>query len=431
MEKIQRLLLLLAAAILIGSGCQGKPSAVAVDSPQVQHIGRLADTAHYFERQGNVKAAMEYHKRAMQKSKEYGLPEHEAKSLVHIAGLLKKDNAGESLKYLGRALAIAERINGHELKADIYLAMAGIYKQQENYREALSALEMHQKLLERTFAKSRAMEVAHVEAQGVRKMERYIYLNVLVGIVLFAMVLVVFSFRTRRLNRALRSSNTIKDKLFSIIGHDLRGPAGGIMEALNMVDAGVLTEAEEKEVIGLLKKQSRSFNETLHTLLSWASTQMHGAGTKMVNFDPKPIIQKSLDVLDGQARQKNIKINVDVPERLSVFADPNHIDFIIRNLLSNAIKFSHPQSEIDIVAKSEDQLVIISIADHGIGIPEGKQKHFSLLSSIESSFGTQGETGTGLGLMLSKEFIQENKGRIWLKSMENIGTTFFVALQKK
>ncbi|MHB1177991.1 MAG: ATP-binding protein [Daejeonella sp.] len=429
MGKIQKFLLLLTAIAMV-VGCQVQPVTAPIDSPKVQHIRKLTDTARYYEGEGNVKAALEYHKRALQKSKDYGLPGYEAKSLVHIAGILKTDDAEQSLEYLRRALVIAEGINGHELKTDIFLAMSGIYKQQENYQEALKALEAHQKLLARTFAKNRGREIAHIEAEGQRKLERYIYLIVIIFVVLAAILLSVFFFRTRRLNKQLKSSNKIKDKLFSIIGHDLRGPAGGIMDALNMVDAGVLTDAEEKEIIGLLKKQSYSFNETLNTLLSWASTQLHGADTKMAQFDPGKLIQKSVDVLAGQASQKNIKINVNTPEGLSVFADPNHIDFIIRNLLSNAIKFSHANSSIDIVVRSEEQQVIISVADYGIGIPEEKQKQFSLSSNMDSSFGTKGEKGTGLGLMLSKEFIRANQGELWLRSLEKEGTTVFLALQK-
>jgi signal transduction histidine kinase len=430
MVTFKNFLILLAAIVMVGSGCQGQPAPVPIDSLQLQHIRRLTDSARHHEGKGNSTAALEYYKQALQKSKDYGLPEHEAKSLVHIAGILKADNADQSLEYLRKALVIAERINGHELKRDIFFAMSGIYKQQENYQEALKALEAHQKLLARTFDNNKAREIKHIEAEAQRKLERYIYLILIIFVVFVIIVLSIFFLRTHRLNKELKSSNKIKDKLFSIIGHDLRGPAGGIMDALNMVDAGILTNAEEKEIIGLLKKQSYSFNETLNTLLSWAATQLHGADTKMAQFDPGQLIQKSFDVLAGQARQKNIKINFQTQEKLSVYADPNHIDFIIRNILSNAIKFSNENSTIDVVAESEDQHVIISVADHGVGIPEEKQKQFSRVSNMESSFGTKGEKGTGLGLMLSKEFIKANHGKLWLKSVENEGTTVFLALQK-
>jgi len=421
--------LLLIAIILIVSGCNGQPAPHTVN-PQIEHVQKATRIARDFEDKGDTKTAIKYHKHALKKSEEYSLPEYQARSLINIAGILKNDSAGESLEYLRKALDIAEQINSHELRANIFLAMSGIYKQQENYREALNALSEHQKLLSRTFASNQAKELAHIEAEGRRKLERYTYLIIIIFVILSALLLAAYYFRTAKLNKDLQSSNKIKDKLFSIIGHDLRGPASGIMGALEIIDSGILSNEEEREIIRLLKKQSLSFNDTLNTLLSWASTQLKGANTEMTHFDPRVMIQKSLDILEGQAREKNITFNVQAPDGLSVNADPNHIDFIIRNLLSNAIKFSHENSEIDISVKEEDKQIIIAILDHGIGIPEAKQKRFSVFSGMESTFGTKGEHGTGLGLMLSNEFIRENKGRIWLKSMENIGTTFFVALQK-
>lgn len=409
-------------------GCNGQTA--PIDTPQHQELKQILDSAHQAEQQGNAEAAMHYHKRVLQRSRDFGMPEQEARALVKIAMLLKNKDAGASLQHLKSALEISERIGHHELKTDILLAMTEVFKQQENYKEALLALEAHQKLLQATLAKNKAHEIARIRSAEAAKLERYVFISIIVIVLLIATAMAMYFTRTNKLNKELRASNLIKDKLFSIIGHDLRGPAGGIMEALDMIDSGILNEAEQKEILSLLKKQSRSFNETLNSLLSWASTQLQGAETRKASFQLKTIIQKSLDVLEGQARQKKLAIRDHIPDKLFVLADMNQVDFVIRNLLSNAIKFSFENSTIEVDASEKDDQIVISVSDHGVGIPPAKQKLFAATSNyMESSFGTKGEPGTGLGLMLSKEFLLANNGRMWLESTEGKGTTVFVALQ--
>lgn len=417
--------------VLIAIGCNGQSPPVRPDSPNVQSIERLTSSARMLAAKGDKKTALKYHKQALQKSRSFGLPEQEAKALVGIASLLRNEDANQSLEYLKSALSIAERLNSHELKADIYLAIADVYKQQENYREALTALESHQKLLDHIFIKSRQLAIEKLKSEEKRRLEHLILITVIIAVTLAAGITTFYISRKNALNKELTSSNQIKDKLFSIIGHDLRGPAGGIMEALDMIDAGILDQEEEKEIIGLLKKQSKSYNETLNSLLQWASTQLNGAQTHKKEFDPKVIMFHSLEVLKGQASQKKIQINMNVPDGLVVTADPDHFEFIFRNILSNAIKFSNEEENIDVNVIEKDKQVILSIADHGIGIPEDKQKLFQTsASSMESTFGTNGEKGTGLGLMLCKEFVIANNGRLWLDSKSGEGTVFHVSLPK-
>ncbi|TDQ06931.1 ATP-binding protein [Pedobacter metabolipauper] len=426
MFKLKFLFLWLFAGI-ITIGCSAKEQPVQIDTPQVQQIKQLRNLALHQESKGDSDAAMDLHKKALMKSRIFGLQEQEARSLVEIARLLKNDDADESLKHLQNALRIAEGLNRHELKANIYFAIAGIYKQQRNYREALSALEAHQALLVRVFTKNKEDSIRHVKDVEERRLERYMLLTVIAFIMLTALVLAFYYIRTSRLNKALQSSNKIKDKLFSVIGHDLRGPAGGIMVALDMLGTGMLNENEEQEIIVLLKKQSQSFNETLNALLSWASTQLNGAETHITEFDPLLVINKAIATLEGQATQKNILLKVSASDHLTAIADPDHFSLIIRNILSNAIKFSHLDSTIEIDLELKGKFVVVKIADHGVGIPDEKKKHFLISGNhMESSFGTSGEKGTGLGLMLTKEFVRVNKGHIWLESYVGKGTTFFI-----
>ncbi|MEO3402853.1 HAMP domain-containing sensor histidine kinase [Mucilaginibacter sp. CAU 1740] len=409
------------------TGCQGQTPA-PVDSAHVNTYKQFTDSAKRFAAGQDTDKALYYHKKALAHARRHGLHEHEARALVHIALLLKGQRSDQSLAYLNGALQIAEGLDKPELCADILKAISSVYKQQQNYKESLAALEAHQKLLQAVFEKSRKKEAEHLRADAIRTRERTIGLTVTIALALLTGIFAYYYRSTRRLNKALAKSNQIKDTLFSIIGHDLRGPAGGIMQALEMVDAGLLDEEEQKEVISLLKQQSRTFNETLNTLLNWASAQLKGAQPKVASINAMDAIQRSLDLLKAQAAVKAVRIKQPDANGLTVLADSDQFDFVVRNLISNAIKFSYPGGEIDITAEKKADEAVIAVHDNGQGIPADKQRELFEEGRLNSTFGTKGEKGTGLGLMLSLDFIRANGGRIWCQSREGSGTTFFVSL---
>jgi signal transduction histidine kinase len=409
------------------SGCKGQ-STTTTDTTHATTHKNITDSAKAYALKRDTVKALHHHKRALSHARNHGLQEHEAHTLMHIGLLLKGQDTNQSLSYLENALRIAERLNKHELRANIMLAKSSIYKQQQNYKESLNALESHQKLLQDVFKKNKAEETAKLRAEEIRQRERAIFLTVMISLTILIAIFAFYYRRTKRLNKALFQSNQIKDTLFSIIGHDLRGPAGSIMQALEMVDAGLLNEQEEKEVIKLLKQQSRSFNETLNTLLSWAAAQLKGAEPHITSVDAMMTIRKSLDLLMAQAAVKDVKINWPNGRDLSVLADRDQLDFVIRNLLSNAIKFSYPGGQIEITTEQQDNSAVIAVHDHGKGIPADKQHQLFTEGRLSSTFGTKGEKGTGLGLMLSWDFIRANHGRIWFNSKEGNGTTFYISL---
>lgn len=408
-------------------GCRGQTGPQA-DTLHVAAYKNTTDSAKAFAQQRDTVKALYYHKKALAHARRYGLHEHEARSLVHIALLLKGQRSDESLAYLNSALQIAEQLHKPELRADILKAISSVYKQQANYKESLAALEAHQQLLRQVFDKGRQQQAERLRAEENRTRERAVWLTGLIALALLSGVFAFYYRRTRQLNKALSTSNQIKDTLFSIIGHDLRGPAGGIMQALEMVDEGLLDEQEEKAVISLLKQQSRSFNETLNTLLSWAAAQLKGAQPHAVSVNTMDTIQRSLDLLKAQAAAKNIRIHLPEAPAVSVLADSDQFEFVVRNLLSNAIKFSYPGGEIDITTEKQADAAVIAVHDNGKGMSADQQRELFAAGRFNSTYGTNGEKGTGLGLMLSRDFIRDNGGRIWFNSQEGAGTTFFVQL---
>ena len=148
-----------------------------------------------------------------------------------------------------------------------------------------------------------------------------------------------------------------------------------------------------------------------------------------VDFELKTIVQKNIDVLGNQAKDKGITIQDNTPKNLTAHADPDHFDFVIRNLLSNAIKFTYPSGNISIGARAEaNGYVTCWVQDDGIGISEEKQQEF-LNANLQVSYGTSGEKGTGFGLLLSKEFVKANGGKMWLTSVEGQGSIFYFSLK--
>jgi len=143
-------------------------------------------------------------------------------------------------------------------------------------------------------------------------------------------------------------------------------------------------------------------------------------------FSAKAVIRKNIGLLAPSAARKDILICDETPEDAELYADPNHFDFIIRNLLSNAIKFTREQGRIHIRRSFADGAVVYCVSDTGIGISKEKQEAFSK-TGLPVVFGTKGEKGSGLGLLLIKEFVTAGGGRIWLTSKEGVGSDFYVA----
>lgn len=232
------------------------------------------------------------------------------------------------------------------------------------------------------------------------------------------------------INVQLTASNTTKDRLFSIIGHDLRGPFNGIIGISNYLkeDYSELTDAERLEMISAIEKSSNNLYNLLSNLLSWAMSQQ---GT--LTFTPEKIhltetMHQAVDALKGNIEDKNIRVELEVPD-IEMIADSNQLQTIIRNLLSNAIKFSQEGGTVSLVcAKIEHDQVEIKVIDHGIGMPGDVRERLFKSSEMKSQPGTNNEHGTGLGLIIVRDFIDIASGTIEVQSAIGEGTTFVIHL---
>ena len=234
-------------------------------------------------------------------------------------------------------------------------------------------------------------------------------------------------------NLKLTELNKSKDKFFSIIAHDLRGPFGGLQqigELLWLNKNKISDEKREKLTQALYQNSKNTFN-LLDNLLKWASANAGLIIYEPSKLDLHKIVLNNLHLFNSQARLKNLTLSCNFDRELFVYADSDMIDTVIRNIISNAIKFTPNGGEIEIILNKVDKIkntCTIAIVDNGIGMAKDSQLNVFEIDATVSTLGTDNENGTGLGLKLCKEFLTINKGTIWIETNENKGTVVFISL---
>lgn len=225
----------------------------------------------------------------------------------------------------------------------------------------------------------------------------------------------------------LEMMNAEKDKLFSIISHDLRSPLALTQQYFSALKEVEMDNEERQELEKELVTNLTNAEDLLNNLLNWAKNQMQSAAPQIKKINLNHLLQKKIEVFQNIAFKKDILLTININQNIVVKADMDMLRLIIRNLLNNAIKFTPAGGKIELTANAQDNDCIISIKDNGIGIPADKQRDiFSLKAN--STYGTENEKGTGLGLVLCKDYTLLQNGKIWFTSSEGVGTTFFVSL---
>ncbi|MCX6158881.1 MAG: ATP-binding protein [Ignavibacteriae bacterium] len=231
----------------------------------------------------------------------------------------------------------------------------------------------------------------------------------------------------------LRELNAAKDKFFSIIAHDLKNPFMGILGFTEILSNsfGQYDDAEKQKMISFIKRSAESAYKLVENLLEWSRIQIGVAKAEPLQTDISILINESITSLKDVVHAKNIKIITTVQNETYVYADEEMIKTIIRNLLTNAIKFSHPDGYIKITAEEQTENLKLSITDKGTGIRKDLLENLFRIDKSITTKGTLGEKGTGLGLILCKEFAEKNNGQIVVSSIEKEGSTFSVILPKE
>lgn len=230
--------------------------------------------------------------------------------------------------------------------------------------------------------------------------------------------------------KELQELNATKDKFLSIIAHDLKNPFNAIIGFSNLMlqNFNELDDETFHKGLKTIESASNRAYKLLENLLLWSQNQ-----TGRIQFNPEKFnltkhIKESLSMVESAAINKEIRIVTDIKKAYPVFADKNMIDLILRNLISNAIKFSHKGGKINLKVTKLDHELHVSVSDNGVGISPERQTAIFEIDKRSNTLGTDNEQGTGLGLLLCKDFVNWHGGRIWVESTPGKGSTFTFSL---
>jgi PAS domain S-box-containing protein len=236
----------------------------------------------------------------------------------------------------------------------------------------------------------------------------------------------------RRVNARLEQTLADKDKFFAIIAHDLRSPFIGFLSFIRLMVGHIENMSQEdiRKLAEDMKGSAENLYNLLNNLLDWARMQRG-----LTPFEPQPqplstLIRGTLELIEPSARQKSIALHCLVPEHISILADHPMLSTVVRNLLFNAVKFTQRDGEVSITAEQDEETVRISIRDTGVGMDEAVLCSLFALDRRTCLRGTEGERGSGLGLLLCKEFVEKHGGRIWVESEPGQGTIFSFTLPR-
>ena len=236
-----------------------------------------------------------------------------------------------------------------------------------------------------------------------------------------------------RQNYELRATISNRDKMYSVIAHDLRSPMASIRMVLNLVVASMSPDIIGPELFELLDKANRESEEVhdlLDNLLKWTKSQTGRLNVVLQDFDLNDVIPGVVDIFDMIVQTKRIKLEYQgTSSPLVVRADNDMLKTVVRNFLSNAIKFSPEDSTIEIIMREEGDFARVSVRDHGVGIAADRID--SIFHKGETTYGTGGEEGSGLGLQLCQDFARKNGGDVMVESVEGEGSTFSVTIPLK
>ena len=279
-------------------------------------------------------------------------------------------------------------------------------------------------------------EIAEFTDQLGKQKVQIIILIITVVFVLVILILFLSNIqKVRKINLELKDQkkeleklNQTKSKLFSIVAHDFISPLSNVYSFSRLlVEDHKINPEDQKMIVQELNQSVENTIGLTKNLLTWARSQMDGEIFNPLNVEIGQLMKYVVQSISSQAKSKSIEIKVDQSEPLMVYGDPAHLEVIFRNLIANAIKFSHPEQSIDIGMKKVGDRVEIKFEDHGVGMSDEVLNSLFELKEYHDTRGTAGEKGTGLGLIICKEFVEKNFGNMEISSVQGEGTIFNIS----
>ena len=381
--------------------------------------------------------------------------------------MLRSGNFEEALKFYFKSLSASKELNARNLALSCYQELASLYEVKNDFQKSLSYLKQHDTLrdsifseasLEKLFQNQVRFETVNKDTEiaslsQARLLQTFelkrqeLIMDILVIVVALTGILLFTVYRSstrrKRINGLLlehqeeikkrsvelEQLNQVKDKFFSIISHDLRSPMNALAGTLDLLEQKYISQEEFSNLSKSLRIQFNYTRALINNLLDWTLLQMD-----KLKIQPEKVmlyqkVEESFVALRN-LYPKNISMENKVAPQIIAYADPNIINLVLRNLIFNAIKFTETGGRIWVDAIDQHQEITVFVSDNGIGIsPQVKEILFKKTTGY-SSRGTADEKGTGLGLILCKEFVEKNGGKIWLESEVGKGTTFYFTLPK-
>ncbi len=372
----------------------------------------------------------------------------------------------KSKEYLDLSVKYSKESNRIELILDSYRLYAEIYNEMNDLKKSIKYYVLHINLKDSLNKIEKTQRIAEIDKkfqferkENENKILRYNYqvkelnnkqlrITIISLIIIISLIVITLFIIKRRAkmkeelncllqikNQELEITNATKDKFFSIIAHDLKNPLGSFREVTKLLyEANAdFTEDEKMEFLELMKNSSNNIYSLLENLLDWSRSQQGKISFNPQQIDLNILVEDTIQLLKLTTNKKSITIMNLMQSNNLISVDTNLIITVIRNLLSNAIKFSPIGGLIEIgeVIKPSEGFMHIFVKDKGVGMTEGTIKKLFRIDENVSSLGTAGESGTGLGLILCKEFVEKHGGKIWVESEVGVGSTFWFSLPIK
>jgi signal transduction histidine kinase len=402
--------------------------------------------------------AIKYYEQALEMSNKIDNKRLKADILQNFAQLYNREkDYKKALSFYQEALPIYEKYVPKIRLLDVYADLSDIYAYNKDYQKALYYFKLHTDLKTQYFSEENQKELLAEEAQSnERKIEvlekanklaeselklQRLFKNMALGLALMTLLGIIFMFyifrQKQKTNRSLqkqkeelKQANLLKDRMFAVISQDFRNPLNSLRSLVTLLNSGALNAQEIKLISEKLNDDLGTTLGLLDNLLFWAGSQMQGIKRETVAVDIYQLVSENLNLLSSNMSKKNIILqNTISPTFTKALANPHTVSLVIRSLLTNAIKFSPRNTPIVLSAKNNGEMIEVSITDSGrIVSYENQQKIFNTDAILDHS-GASMEKGSGVDLLLCKEFIEENGGKIWVKGEEGRGSTFSFSLR--
>jgi len=427
------------------------------------------DLGVIYEEMGEKREALKYYLESTKLERDPNFPREIIIAYGSIARIYTElGEYSPAIEFSSKSLELAQKFNLRKEIMEAASSLAIIYSALSNYKEAYKYLYKANSLKDSIYSEESSKQLNELqtkyetekknneilylkEAQASQQNLRNLLFIIIVLVLVIAFIIYrqflhkkktasLFELKNAELENAniklaesetnLKELNATKDKFFSIISHDLRNPFISIigMSEILLEDYKEIPEEERINFIIQINSAGKFTHHLLENLLNWAGMQTERIKVNKTNFNLREVVDEIIQLNSTNAKMKSIELFSSVHEKTIINADKFMIDTVIRNLVSNAIKFTGEGGKISVSSETKDEKIFITIEDNGVGIqPENLKKLFRIDNQVKTK-GTAGEAGSGLGLILCKEFIEKNDGTIAVESEQGKGSRFILTL---